>query len=55
MITKVKYDLVSGWKRKRYDSVVAKTPLNYSIGRHEKHLRGMNDFNCGLKAYKILS
>jgi hypothetical protein len=45
--------LVSGWKKKRYDSVVAKTYLqNYSTGRLEKTSVELNDFNCGLKAYK---
>jgi hypothetical protein len=37
MITTQNFDLVSGWKKKRYDSVVAKTYLlNYLIGLPEK-------------------
>ena len=40
-------------EEKRYDSVVAKTfLLNYSIGPLENFGVKLNDFNCGLKAYK---
>ena len=39
MITVEGYDLVSGWKKKRYD------PLS-------KTIHNLHDFNCGLKAYK---
>jgi hypothetical protein len=51
------FDLVSGWKKKRYDSVVAKTYLqNYSTGRLEKTSGvELNDFNCGLKHIKYSS
>jgi glycosyltransferase involved in cell wall biosynthesis len=54
MITNQNYDLVSGWKKKRL-RVVAKTfRLNYLIGQPENIWSTLNDFNCGLKAYKIL-
>jgi len=54
MITEEGYDLVSGWKRVRYDSTVAKNIpskfFNWTTRRISKiHL---HDFNCGLKAYK---
>jgi hypothetical protein len=45
MITNQNY-LVSGWKKKRYDSVVAKTfRLNYLIGLLETSGVQLNDFN----------
>ena len=44
MILNQDYDLVSGWKKKRYDSVVGKNLPS--------KLFKLNDFNCGLKAYK---
>jgi hypothetical protein len=45
--------LVSGWKKKRYDSVVAKTYLqNYSTGRLEKRLGRTQRFQLRIKAYK---
>ena len=54
MITEQKYDLVSGWKKKRYDSVVAKnlpSKLSNWAARKTSGVE-LNDFNCGLKAYK---
>lgn len=54
MITKQNYDLVSGWKKKRYDSVVAKnlpSKLFNWAARKTSDVQ-LNDFNCGLKAYK---
>jgi hypothetical protein len=40
------FDLVSGWKKKRYDSVVAKTYLlNYLIGLRKTSGVQLNDFN----------
>ncbi|SHI70837.1 glycosyltransferase family 2 protein [Flavobacterium terrae] len=54
MITKQNYDLVSGWKKKRYDSVVAKnlpSKLFNWAARKTSNVQ-LNDFNCGLKAYK---
>ncbi|MEN2414837.1 glycosyltransferase family 2 protein [Flavobacterium mesophilum] len=54
MITKQKYDLVSGWKKKRYDSVVAKNLPSKLFNWAARKTSGveLNDFNCGLKAYK---
>jgi glycosyltransferase involved in cell wall biosynthesis len=54
MITAQKYDLVSGWKKKRYDSVVAKNIPSKLFNWAARKTSGveLNDFNCGLKAYK---
>jgi len=53
MITADGYDLVSGWKRKRYDplSKTIPTKLFNAVTRKMSGIR-LNDFNCGLKAYK---
>lgn len=48
------YDLVSGWKKKRYDNAVTKNlPSKFfnAITRSMSGIR-LNDFNCGLKAYR---
>ncbi|WBL27151.1 glycosyltransferase family 2 protein [Zunongwangia sp. HGR-M22] len=53
-ITKDGYELVSGWKKKRYDSVLAKnlpSKLFNAAARKTSGLK-LHDFNCGLKAYK---
>lgn len=54
MITKDNYDLVSGWKKKRYDSVIAKNLPSKLFNWAARRTSGvkLNDFNCGLKAYK---
>ena len=54
MITNGKYDLVSGWKKKRYDSVVSKNLPSKLFNWAARKTSGveLNDFNCGLKAYK---
>ena len=54
MITEQKYDLASGWKKKRYDSVVAKNLPSKLFNWAARKTSGveLNDFNCGLKAYK---
>jgi len=54
MISEEGYDLVSGWKKVRYDSTFAKNIpskfFNWTTRRISKiHL---HDFNCGLKAYR---
>ena len=53
MITNDGYDLVSGWKKKRYDSVISKNLpsklFNWAARRTSKVK--LHDFNCGLKAY----
>ena len=54
MITKDGLDLVSGWKKKRYDSVVAKNLPSKLFNWAARKTSGvhLNDFNCGLKAYR---
>jgi len=54
MITGQGFDLVSGWKKKRYDSVVAKNLPSKLFNWAARRTSGvkLNDFNCGLKAYK---
>ncbi len=54
MIINEGYDLVSGWKKKRYDSVISKNLpsklFNWAARKTSKV--NLHDFNCGLKAYK---
>lgn len=54
MISKDNFDLVSGWKKKRYDSVIAKNLPSKLFNWAARRTSGvkLNDFNCGLKAYK---
>jgi len=54
MIVNDDYDLVSGWKKKRYDSVVAKNMPSKLFNFAARKTSGvkLHDFNCGLKAYK---
>jgi glycosyltransferase involved in cell wall biosynthesis len=54
LITFENYDLVSGWKKKRYDSVVFKNIPSKLFNWAARKTSGvqLNDFNCGLKAYK---
>ncbi len=54
MITEDKYDLVSGWKRKRYDplSKTIPTKLFNATARKVSGIKNLHDFNCGLKAYR---
>ena len=55
MIINEKYDLVSGWKKKRYDSVIAKNLPSKLFNWAARKTSGLklHDFNCGLKAYNI--
>ena len=55
MITKEKFDLVSGWKKKRYDSVISKNLPSKLFNWAARKTSGvkLHDFNCGLKAYKL--
>ena len=48
------FDLVSGWKRKRYDNVLTKNIPSKFFNAVTRKMSGikLNDFNCGLKAYK---
>lgn len=54
MITADGYDLVSGWKKKRYDplSKTIPTKLFNATARKVSGIRNLHDFNCGLKAYR---
>ncbi len=53
MIVVDKFDLVSGWKKKRYDSVIAKNLPSKLFNWAARKTSGvkLHDFNCGLKAY----
>ena len=53
MVTNGGYDLVSGWKKKRYDSVLSKNLPSKLFNAAARMTSGvqLNDFNCGLKAY----
>lgn len=54
MITDEGYELVSGWKRKRYDSVIKKNIPSKLFNWAARKASGLqlHDFNCGLKAYE---
>jgi len=54
MIINQKFDLVSGWKKKRYDNAVTKNLPSKLFNWAARKTSGvyLNDFNCGLKAYK---
>ena len=55
MIKNDGFDLVSGWKKKRYDSVISKNLPSKLFNWAARKTSGvkLHDFNCGLKAYKI--
>ncbi len=54
MITKGEYDLVSGWKKKRYDNAFTKNLPSKLYNATTRWLSGvkLHDMNCGLKAYR---
>lgn len=54
MIHKEGFDLVSGWKKKRYDSKIRKNLPSKLFNAAARQASGLDlhDFNCGLKAYK---
>lgn len=54
MIKEEGYDLVSGWKKKRYDSKLAKNIPSKFFNASTRWMSGikLHDFNCGLKAYR---
>ena len=54
MIKNQGYDLVSGWKKKRYDSKFAKNIPSKFFNFTTRLMTGikLHDFNCGLKAYR---
>lgn len=53
MVVNEKYDLVSGWKKKRYDPITKTLPtkLFNATARKVSGIQ-LHDFNCGLKAYR---
>lgn len=53
MITEEGYDLVSGWKQKRFDPITKTIPTKFYNGA-TRFMTGiqLHDMNCGLKAYK---
>lgn len=54
MIIEDGYDMVSGWKKKRYDNTFTKnlpSKLFNAVARRSSGIR-LHDFNCGLKAYR---
>ena len=55
MITEEKYDLVSGYKQKRYDPLSKPLPtkLFNATARAVSGIKNLHDFNCGLKAYRL--
>lgn len=53
MITKEGFDLVSGWKKKRYDPISKTIPTKiYNAATRWMSGIQLHDFNCGLKAYR---
>lgn len=54
LIMEDNYDLISGWKKKRYDSIVFKNLPSKLFNWAARKTSGvqLHDFNCGLKAYK---
>ena len=54
MVISGKFDLVSGWKKKRYDSILSKNLPSKLFNWAARKTSGLqlHDFNCGLKAYK---
>ncbi|MDE5733613.1 MAG: glycosyltransferase family 2 protein [Duncaniella sp.] len=55
MVMEDGYDLVSGWKKKRYDplSKTIPTKLFNATARKVSGIKNLHDFNCGLKAYRL--
>ena len=54
MVKNENYDIVSGWKKKRFDNVVTKNLPSKLFNAAARKVSGvyLHDFNCGLKAYK---
>ncbi len=55
MIVNQGFDLVSGWKKKRYDSIISKNLPSKLFNWAARKTSGvkLHDFNCGLKAYRL--
>ncbi len=54
LINNKNFDLISGWKKKRYDSIISKNLPSKLFNWAARRTSGvkLHDFNCGLKAYK---
>ncbi|MDP2088037.1 MAG: glycosyltransferase family 2 protein [Flavobacteriaceae bacterium] len=54
LLTEGNFDLISGWKKKRYDSAIRKNIPSKLFNWAARKTSGLdlNDFNCGLKAYR---
>lgn len=54
MIKEENYDLVSGWKKKRYDPISKTLPTKIfnATARRVSGIKNLHDFNCGLKSYR---
>src|SRR3954453_14578692 len=54
MIIEDGYDLVSGWKKKRYDNTLTKNLPSKLFNGVSRKISGipLHDFNCGLKSYR---
>ena len=54
MVTTGNYDIVSGWKKKRFDNVMTKNIPSKLFNAAARKVSGvsLHDFNCGLKAYR---
>lgn len=54
MVIQDNYDIVSGWKKKRFDNVMTKNIPSKLFNAAARKVSGvyLHDFNCGLKAYK---
>src|ERR1041385_9455301 len=54
MIIEDRYDMVSGWKKKRYDNKLTKNLPSKIFNAAARNISGikLHDFNCGLKAYR---
>ncbi|HBR12194.1 MAG TPA: glycosyltransferase [Chryseobacterium sp.] len=54
MVVKGNYDIVSGWKKKRFDNVMTKNLPSKLFNAAARKVSGvsLHDFNCGLKAYR---
>ncbi|MBT2619294.1 MULTISPECIES: glycosyltransferase family 2 protein [Chryseobacterium] len=54
MVIEDNYDIVSGWKKKRFDNVMTKNVPSKLFNAAARKVSGveLHDFNCGLKAYK---
>lgn len=54
MVKNENYDIVSGWKKKRFDNVMTKNLPSKLFNSAARKVSGvsLHDFNCGLKAYK---